>query len=79
MGSHEVAVEASLVVVGMRVLSCDQSLLGAVEKVGDSDFTLVDSKTGASARVSYELVEAIDDAVHLMIGPSELDAESSAS
>jgi hypothetical protein len=78
MGSHELAVEASLIVVGMRVFSRDKRQLGAVEKIEDADFTLVDNKTGASATVRYELVESIDDAVHLSIGPSELAGKSSA-
>ena len=60
------------IVPGMLVLSRDRRSLGTVEKVSESDFTLVDKESRADARVSYALVDSVDEEVHLHLGPCGL-------
>ena len=68
--------EVRRIAKGMRVLSRDSRLLGTVETISGDEFTMIDRDAGASARVTFGLVQSVDEDVHLNIGPCGLYAAS---
>ena len=64
---------ASLLAPGMRVLGRDHHLIGTIHSVDLEAFKVVDSESGASGHVRFELIRTVDGQVHLVTGGCGFD------